>query len=120
MVKGKPWIPATLEEAGGTEGIGVDFLEETFSSRSANPRHRMHERAARNVLNALLPGVGTDIKGQMRSYAELREASGLSEQPGDFADLLRVLDGELRLITPTDHPESAPAPGTTRARSGGS
>ena len=33
MVKGKPWTPATLEEVGGTEGVGVTFLEETFSSR---------------------------------------------------------------------------------------
>ena len=32
MVKGKPWTPATLREVGGTEGVGVTFLEETFSS----------------------------------------------------------------------------------------
>ena len=32
MVKGKPWTPATLQEVGGTEGVGVTFLEETFSS----------------------------------------------------------------------------------------
>ena len=31
MVKGKPWTPATLKEVGGTEGVGVTFLEETFS-----------------------------------------------------------------------------------------
>ena len=30
MVKGKPWSPATLKEVGGTEGVGVAFLEETF------------------------------------------------------------------------------------------
>ena len=33
MVKGKPWTPATLREVGGTEGVGVTFLEETFSAR---------------------------------------------------------------------------------------
>ena len=32
MVKGKPWTPATLKEVGGTEGVGVTFLEETFSA----------------------------------------------------------------------------------------
>ena len=37
MVKGKPWTPATLREVGGTEGVGVTFLEETFSSRPAPP-----------------------------------------------------------------------------------
>lgn len=102
MVKGKPWVPATLEDVGGTEGIGVNFLEETFSSRTANPKHRLHQQAAREVLKALLPEVGSDIKGHMRSHSELLEASGYQNRPTDFNDLLRILDGELRLITPTD------------------
>ena len=37
MVKGKPWTPATLKEVGGTEGVGVAFLEETFSARPLLP-----------------------------------------------------------------------------------
>ncbi len=37
MVKTKPWVPATLREAGGAEGVGVTFLEETFAPR---PRPR--------------------------------------------------------------------------------
>ncbi len=82
MVKGKPWIPSTLEEVGGTEGIGVNFLEETFSSRKANPEHRLHQQAAREVLRALLPEVGTDIKGHMRSHAELLAASGYQDCRG--------------------------------------
>ena len=102
MVKGKPWTTATLQEVGGTEGVGVTFLEETFSSPQANPKHRLHQKAAQAVLKALLPQTGTDIKGQMRSEAELREASGYAGQPRDFDDLVRILDHELRLITPTD------------------
>jgi eukaryotic-like serine/threonine-protein kinase len=102
MIKNKPWVPATLEEVGGTEGIGISFLEEKFSSRSANPQHRLHEQAARDVLQALLPDVGTDIKGHMRSHAELLQVSGYQNRPPAFAELLRILDGELRLITPTD------------------
>ena len=94
--------PATLDEVGGTEGIGVNFLEETFSSRKANPEHRLHQQAARQVLKALLPEVGTDIKGHMRSHAELLAASGYQDRPAEFKDLLRILDGALRLITPTD------------------
>ena len=38
MVKGKPWTPATLREVGGTEGVGVTFLEETFSSPTGKSR----------------------------------------------------------------------------------
>jgi eukaryotic-like serine/threonine-protein kinase len=102
MMKGRPWTPATLREAGGTEGVGVTFLEDVFSSPAANPRHRLHQKAARAVLKALLPEPGTDLKGHMRPYQGLREASGYANRPGDFDDLLRTLDGELRLITPTD------------------
>ena len=53
-------------------------------------------------LKALLPESGTDIKGHMRSYAELLEASGYGSRPKDFDDLIRILDSEIRLITPTD------------------
>jgi hypothetical protein len=102
MVKGKPWAPATLRAVGGTEGVGVAFLEETFSSPQANPRHRIHQKAAQAVLKALLPESGTDIKGQMRSEHELREAAAYAGRPRDFAELLHILDGELRLITPTE------------------
>ena len=38
----------------------------------------------------------------MRSAEELRDASGYADRPRDFDDLLRILDPELRLITPTD------------------
>jgi hypothetical protein len=102
MMKGKPWAPATLKAVGGTEGVGVTFLEETFSAGKAVPEHRYHQKAARVVLRAFLPESGTDIKGHMRSHQELLEASGYAHQPKDFSELLHILDGELRLITPTD------------------
>ncbi len=102
MVKSKPWNLQTLEDVGGTQGIGVNFLEETFTARTANPKHRQHQQVAREVLKCLLPEVGTDIKGHMRSHADLLESSGYKNRPKDFDELLRILDGELRLITPTD------------------
>jgi serine/threonine protein kinase/formylglycine-generating enzyme required for sulfatase activity len=105
MVKGKPWTPATLQAVGGTQGVGVTFLEETFASSQANPRYRLHQKAAQAVLKALLPPSGTDLKGQMRSEAELRAASGYADRPRDFHDLIHMLDPELRLITPTDAEE---------------
>ncbi len=110
MVKGKPWTPATLRDVGGAQGVGLTFLEDTFSAATAPPEHRLHQKAAQAVLKALLPPSGTDIKGQMRSEAELREASGYSSRPRDFGDLIGILDPELRLITPTD-PEGSAAEG---------
>src|SRR5262249_31203900 len=62
----------------------------------------LHQKAAQAVLKALLPESGTDIKGHMRSQQELLNASGYASRPKDFDDLLRILDSEIRLITPTD------------------
>src|SRR5262249_25649299 len=102
MMKGKPWTLATLREVGGTQGVGLTFLEENFSASTAPPEHRFHQKAAQAVLKALLPESGTDIKGQMRSRQELIDASGYASRPRDFDDLIRILDPELRLITPTE------------------
>jgi len=102
MVKDKPWLPATLKALGGMEGVGVAFLEEAFSAATALPAHRYHQKAARAVLKALLPGEETTIKGNMRSRQELLAASGYADRPHDFEALRRILDEELRLVTPTD------------------
>ncbi len=110
MMKGQPWTPAALREVGGTEGLGATFLEETFSAAGAPPAHRYHQKAARAVLKALLPEAGSDIKGHLRSRAELLAACGLAGRPRDFDDLLGILDGELRLLTPAD-PEACPTSG---------
>jgi serine/threonine protein kinase/formylglycine-generating enzyme required for sulfatase activity len=102
MMKGKTWTPAVLKEVGGTQGVGVTFLEETFSASTAPPEHRFHQKAARAVLKALLPNSGTDIKGEMKSREELLSVSGYSSRSKNFEDLIRILDSEIRLITPAD------------------
>ena len=102
MVKNKPWTPETLAEVGGAEGIGLTFLEETFSGTHSPPEHRRHQRAARAVLRLLLPEQGTDIKGQMHSHERLLTGSGYAERPKEFEELLNILDQELRLVTPAD------------------
>ncbi len=102
MVKDRTWSPVTLREVGGAEGVGIAFLEDIFGGRTANPQHRVHENAARAVLAALLPSDGGLIKGRMRSYKELMKISGYQSRPSEFDSLLRVLDNDLRLITPTE------------------
>jgi serine/threonine protein kinase/formylglycine-generating enzyme required for sulfatase activity len=102
MVKNRPWNPGTMRAVGGTEGVGVAFLEETFSARSANPRYRIHQHAVRCVLGALLPGRGSDIRGRICSNGELLDISGYGDKPRAFKELMRILDGETRLLTPMD------------------
>ncbi len=106
MLKGKPWTSETFKAVGGAEGVGVAFLNETFDSRSSNPSYRAHREAAQRVLKALLPAVGSDIKGKMQSSEELLKISGYQDQPQRFENLIRILDSELRLITPTETAES--------------
>ncbi len=106
MMKNRPWVPATLKQVGGAEGIGATFLEETFCAATAPPRHRLHQRAAKEVLKALLPADESEIRGRMRPYAELQEVSGYGRQARDFAELVEILDGELRLVTPAEREEA--------------
>ena len=117
MMKSKTWNLSTLRHVGGTKGVGVTFLEETFSASTAPPEHRLHLKAAQAVLESLLPELGADIKGQMRSRQQLLEASGYASRAADFDHLIHVLDQELRLITPTD-PEGSPKERHTNMRPG--
>ena len=76
--------------------------DETFSNPRSDARYRVHAVAVRGVLKSLLPSIDTEIKGAMKSVQELRQAAGYANKPSEFNELLRILDGELRLITPTD------------------
>ena len=100
MMKNRPWSSDSLRDVGGTTGLGARFLEETFLAPSARPEHRSQAEAAQKVLQCLLPAAGTDIKGGARSANELRAVAGLDHDVLRFQELLRILDNELKLITP--------------------
>ena len=101
MFKDKAWTSKSLKDVGGTEGVGETFLEETFCAPSADKRYSDHKDAAIAILKALLPGRDADIKGPKRSSQKLLEASRYQNRPEAFADLLRLLDSELGLISLT-------------------
>ncbi len=61
------------------------------------------------MLKLLLPEASATLKGRFRSDAELLAASGYADRPTDFDELIRILDGELRLITLIDSPVPADA-----------
>ncbi len=103
MCRDRPWTPDSLNAMGGTDGVGITFLENNFG-RVANASRRHHETAARNILAALVPHDG-QIKGSVRSRSELLDVSSYSNRPRDFDQLLRILDAELRLISPSGTPE---------------
>lgn len=103
MMKGRTWTPSSLLAVGGLHGVGTTFLEETFSASTAPPDHRYHEAAAKATLHALLPESGAEIKGRMQSRQSLLVASGCVNRPKEFDQLIRILDSELKIITPVDN-----------------
>lgn len=109
VVKAKPWVPLTLKEVGGMGGIGSTFLEAVLGDNATNPEYRRHQQAARAVLKALLPEPGSAIKAHKRSWLDLLNVSGYKGRPDDFDQLLRILDAELRLVTPSDPVEPGEA-----------
>ena len=103
MMKDKRWSLATLQQAGGTEGLGVRFLDEQLGEATASPPHRLHQVAARAVLKELLPTSGeARLKGRMCSCEQLKAVAGYENRPEDFQELMGLLDGQLRLVTPVD------------------
>lgn len=105
MMKHRPWTPSSLKLLGGTTGLGVAFLEDTFNQTTAPLERRVHEIAARKVLRALLPAAGSDLKGHRQPEDELMKLCGYADHPKDFEELIGILDGSLRLISPVDNPE---------------
>ncbi len=81
MVKGKPWAPATLKEVGGTEGIGLAFLEETFSASTAPPEHRLHQKAVQSVLESAIARDGHRHQGTDAITSGIARSLGIREPP---------------------------------------
>jgi serine/threonine protein kinase/formylglycine-generating enzyme required for sulfatase activity len=102
LIKGRPWSPDALTQAGGAAGLGVTFLEDTFAANSAPEAHKRHKEAVARLFARLLPETDTDIKGSMQTRVALLECCGYAKKPQAFDELIRILDDELRLITPTD------------------
>lgn len=100
MLEGRSWVPNTLEALNGVGGVGVAFLRESFEAPGASPLRKQHVEAAQQVLSSLLPPLGMEIKRHCRTTEELAVAAGYSNRPDDHAALLKILDDELRLITP--------------------
>ncbi len=102
MMKGKPWVPKTILDMGGVSGVGETFLEEAFGQKHAPIQYRQHQEAVRKFLAALLPPPGSEIKGAKQTLTKLQDVCGYSCTPKEFSDLVKVLNNDLRLITPVD------------------
>ena len=101
ITRDRTWETDVLAET-GQHGLGVAFLEKSFGEKTLHPECRLHRVAARRVLKALLPARNIEIKGSLKTREELLRASGYEGSAEKFNALMRLLDRELRLITPTE------------------
>jgi serine/threonine protein kinase/formylglycine-generating enzyme required for sulfatase activity len=101
ILKGRPWNSREISFQDGGLGLGVRFLEDTFDSDVAQRRHSIHAEGAARLLRRLLPESASRIKGVLHSEQVLMGACGYGDKNA-FRELIRILDNELHLITPTD------------------
>ncbi len=106
MFRSRTWTVESLRDVGGASGVAVAFLEDVFCGAAARGPRRVHEAAARNLLQKLVPVAG-EVRGPAQSQRALLEASGYEDKPQAFAELVQVLDADLRLLTPVDPDETA-------------
>ncbi|MEM7454769.1 MAG: protein kinase [Planctomycetota bacterium] len=105
LMQGREWTRTGLTRIGGWKGIGIRFLDRTFSEESATAAVRPYCESARGVLSALLPSEGGPIKGASRSRAELQQQLRDNDLPAtdNIVDAtLNLLDKDMRLITRVD------------------
>lgn len=101
MLKNRSWEGTSGVFDDGGADLGMRFFEETFESESTPRRIRIHADGSMRVLRALLPDLGSPIKGALKTESDLFEASGYGDK-AMFRQLVSLLDRELHLITPTD------------------
>ena len=92
----REWIPESLSGIKTTEDLGSVYLDHAFHDEGSPLRGR--EELAKKFLAALLPEKRSVIRGSGVCAEKLMEA--LQVEGSDFDELVRVLDFDLRLITP--------------------
>jgi serine/threonine protein kinase/formylglycine-generating enzyme required for sulfatase activity len=101
MIKDKSWTTATLRQSGGTEGIGIAFLETKLNGKAAHPFLQSHADIVRQVLTLMLPEKRASIKGRAKTRSEILNHVADHCRADTLDRILELLDGEIRLITPT-------------------
>lgn len=107
MLRDSPWTPATLRQVGGMEGLEVAFLRERLTGAGAHPEFRRRPDLVRRILDSLLPIESVSIRQHTVTAEEIIARGEVEENPETVRELLRLLDREVRLITPAASEESA-------------
>ncbi|MCR9199320.1 MAG: serine/threonine-protein kinase, partial [Planctomycetaceae bacterium] len=102
MMRNRKWLPDSFRRVGGALGLGVSFLENSFTGPGSPPNRRALESDCRRVLQTLMPKTAADIKGAQCSEADLRSLLQQPDSSEHFDQVISILDADLRLITPVE------------------
>lgn len=105
MIKSRPWQLLDSDDEIQVEKLGVQYFESTFAGPTSNPTYRLHSKGAQAVLAQLLPEAESNLKGRGRTLDELQAAANYEDRKS-MDELIRILDLELRLITPVDEDQN--------------
>lgn len=79
MMRSKNWTPLALKEVGGTKGIGITFLEETFSSPLKKSRIKNIVQPSQSRTKEWIDGIGKTPRraaGDVGCHDSVAEVSG--------------------------------------------
>lgn len=97
MFRDRPWTIAELDAIGGVSGTGEKFLESMFGPSGRDKRLRELRPLVEQILAALLPPPGTDIRGGSKTLLELQQR--INTRAEQLEPTLKILDERLKLIT---------------------
>ncbi len=119
MFRRLPWTLESLAGLSSPDDVAISFLNNMFGT-AASQSHQSLEPLIRKILAVLLPPSG-QIKGPVVPLVQLRNACESEQSASIFEDVIRLLDSELRIITPashrTDERPSTNQPGQSSSRS---
>lgn len=97
MFRDRPWTIAELDAIGGVAGTGEKFLETMFGPSGRDKRLRELCPLVEQILAALLPPAGTDMRGGSKTLLELQQR--INTRAEQLEPTLKILDERLKLIT---------------------
>ncbi len=102
IAKDREWTASELHRLGGLQGVGVRFLDDLFGRGSGQKYREADEMVVKSVLEQLLPGTLTGIKGTSRSREELFDNLPANCSRDVFSQAVDRLENDLHLISPTE------------------
>jgi HEAT repeat protein len=94
-----PWGPVTMSQIGGVRGALVDYADECLRGRASDRQDpERYFRIARALVEALVPPLTFSVRHHACSLRQLRESAAAAAEGREIAELLALLEQEMRFV----------------------